>query len=271
MHNDQLGKRAPLVVVTPCRDEQDGVEELVTSLDRWAQSEQATRRVRAVFVDDGSVDATADRLHRFCAEADSHCLQQAARLSQSPAGGLTAALALGVAATTEDDALIGFLDADCTYPPEILSRLAARVDAGADVALASPYHPDGGVEGVPGWRLGLSRGASSLWRWASGAPEIHTFTSMVRVWRRSVLLRCMPERGGFLGVTESLVRAARSGARIDEEPAVLRRRRTGQSKMRIARVAFGHLGMAAACLRGRLDEPLDTTAADRTAQVADVG
>jgi hypothetical protein len=95
---------------------------------------------------------------------------------------------------------------------------------------------------VPRWRRALSALASLAYRRATRAP-LHTFTSMVRVYRRSVLEDCTPQHAGFLGVTEVLLQAIERGYRAIELPAVLRRRRAGQSKMRVLRVGLGHLGL----------------------------
>ena len=78
---------------------------------------------------------------------------------------------------------------------------------------------------------------------ASGQRGIHTFTCMVRVYRREVLGACEPQRGGFLGVTEVLLRALAAGYRVVERPATLHRRRVGQSKMRVLQVGCAHLGL----------------------------
>ena len=53
-----------------------------------------------------------------------------------------------------------------------------------DLVTASPYHKDGGVRNVPGWRLFLSRGASFLYRRVLRS-KLDTYTSCFRVYRRS--------------------------------------------------------------------------------------
>ncbi len=82
--------------------------------------------------------------------------------------------------------------------------------------------------------------------------QLYTYTSMVRAYRRETLEACMPRRGGFLGVTEVLLRAIRDGHTVVEVPAVMRRRRAGQSKMRVLSVGLGHLGMMVALITRRL-------------------
>ena len=87
----------------------------------------------------------------------------------------------------------------------------------------------------------LSSIASRTYRRLTGTP-LHTFTCMVRVYRKPVLQACPPKHDGFLGVTEVLLAAIQRGYKVAEVPATLSRRRQGQSKMRVATVGFGHLG-----------------------------
>lgn len=237
------GARAALTVVVPLFEEAANVPALAEALRAFSSAERAVRPVEIVLVDDGSRDATAALL------AELGPTIPARVLTHPENRGLTAALLTGSRAANSE--LIGWLDGDLTYPPAILGGLAQACDDGADVATASCYHPEGAVEGVPRWRLCLSRGASSLHRLTSGA-RLHTFTCMVRVQRRATLLASVPDRGGFVGVTEWLLRALRAGSRVVEVPAVLRLRVGGRSKMRVLRVALRHFGLALANLTGRL-------------------
>jgi hypothetical protein len=63
---------------------------------------------------------------------------------------------------------------------------------------------------------------------------------MVRVHRRDALLACLPEEGGHLGVTGSLLALLARGARVVEVPATLRARTSGHSKLRAAGAILGH-------------------------------
>ena len=96
----------------------------------------------------------------------------------------------------------------------------------------------------------MSKIASKGYRLATGIP-LHTYTSMVRVWRREALEACKPRRRGFSGVTETLLLALMQGRRVEEWPATMRRRRRGQSKMRVLRVGLEHLSLMAWATRMR--------------------
>ena len=227
-------ERRSLSVVIPLFQEEAAVPALARELAAFLERERCVRPVELVLVDDGSTDRTHQLLR-------AHFGGEAAEIRRHDRNlGLTQALRTGAEAANGD--LIGWLDSDLTYEPHVLSKLALQIDAGADVACASCYHPDGGVDGVPPWRLWLSTLASRSYRRLTRAP-LHTFTCMVRVYRKEVLAQCVPERGGFLGVTEVLLRALSRGYRVVETPAVLRRRQSGHSKMRVLRVGWQHLNL----------------------------
>jgi hypothetical protein len=105
---------------------------------------------------------------------------------------------------------------------------------------ASPYHKDGGVRNVPGWRLFLSRGASFLYRRVLRS-KLDTYTSCFRVYRRSSMVNTELRESGFLGIAEMLGRLDLSGGKIVEFPTVLEVRLFGISKMKTAKTILGHL------------------------------
>ncbi len=226
--------------------EEAGIPALADSMERFLASEGQHRDVDLILVDDGSTDRTAELLKKLLLD---RLGSRASLLSHASNQGLTAALSTGSQAARGD--YVAWLDSDLTYNPELTSQLATALDRGADVAASSCYHPDGGVDGVQKWRLLLSSAASKLYRTLTRG-QMHTYTSMVRAYRREVLAACMPRREGFLGVTEVLLRAIRAGYVVVEVPAVMRRRRNGQSKMRVLSVGIGHIKMMLAWLTHRL-------------------
>jgi dolichol-phosphate mannosyltransferase len=109
-----------------------------------------------------------------------------------------------------------------------------------DIVTASPYHPEGGVVGVPAYRLFLSRGSSFVYRilvnW-----HVYTYTCLFRAYRSKVIKNIHFESDGFLAGTEILVNAMLKGYRVAEFPAVLHRRMYGVSKAKIAQTILSHL------------------------------
>ena len=105
---------------------------------------------------------------------------------------------------------------------------------------ASPYHRNGGVQNVPGWRLLLSKGASVLYRRVL-RTKIASYTSCFRVMRRSAMLDIEPTAPGFQGVPEMLGLLDLKGGKIIEFPTVLAVRLFGASKMKTLNTVAGTL------------------------------
>lgn len=225
-----------LSVVIPCYNEAENVPglsaDLLPVLERLRQSER-WQAVELLLVDDGSKDATA----QLVSEAFSN-LPNFRLLRHGVNQGLGAALRTGLAAATGD--VIVMTDSDATYPFGEIEPMLARLTDGVDIVTASPYHPDGGIDNVPPFRIFLSKGASALYRVLVN-PRLHTYTSMFRAYRRAVLVNGRPEHSGFLGVTELLVCAMLNGAKVAEHPCRLRVRRYGQSKAKVWRITKSHL------------------------------
>jgi hypothetical protein len=130
-----------------------------------------------------------------------------------------------------------------------------------DMVTASPYHKDGGVRNVPGWRLFLSKGASFLYRRVLNS-QLSTYTSCFRVYRRSSVTGLELRESGFLGIAEMLGRLDLRGGRIVEFPAILEVRLFGASKMKTARTILGHLTLLTRLLKIRIfrkKEPIKTS------------
>jgi dolichol-phosphate mannosyltransferase len=224
-------------------DEVDSVPALTKALQDLQASEGTRRELEFVLVDDGSRDRTWEALAARTPRDDPRW-----RLVRHDRNrGLTAALRTGTETARHE--LVGWLDADLTYDPGILAALASSVDRAGGLAVASCHHPEGRMEGVPPLRRALSRPASRCYRLAT-RHRLHTFTCMVRVQARELALRTWPEREGFLGVTEQLLRVLDLGSPVAEVPAILRARDAGRSKMRVLRATMAHLGLIAAARRG---------------------
>jgi dolichol-phosphate mannosyltransferase len=239
-------QRQRLTVVVPCYNEADSLANLAAGLGRLRAAVAAEYELEIVLVDDGSRDGTWDLLQKYFARDPS------VRLVRHEANrGIAAAIATGICEATAD--IVASLDADCTYEPTQLVSLLSLLKEGVDVVVASPYHPEGRVIGVPRWRLSLSRFASRLYGLVM-RNQLHTYTSCVRVYRRSAVVDLPLSHSGFVGIVELLWQVDRRGGRIVECPAVLKVRTTGQSKMRIARTALTHLKFMAHCAWQRLTD-----------------
>ena len=184
--------------------------------------------VRLLAVDDGSTDGTSAGLA---------AIQGLDVVRHARNRGVGAAMTTGLLEATGEAALV--YDPDEAYAPEILPRLLEALDR-ADLATASPYHPEGAVEGVGAFRLLLSRMASSLYRFRTRTP-LRTFTCAVRAYRLPLARNLLPAPDDFTAAAYLLARALGTGLRVVEVPARLRVRRAGASKMRLWRTIRAHL------------------------------
>jgi dolichol-phosphate mannosyltransferase len=221
-------------LVIPAYNESEGVQQMAQALRTLLQYVRKTHEVEVVFVNDGSKDNTAELLTTEFKDDPKISV-----VSHDVNKGLGAAIRTGFQHAKGD--IIITTDFDGTYPlntiPQILARM--MVD-NVDIVTASPYHPNGHVEGVPRYRLVFSFGASLLYRLLVNW-RIHTWTALYRAYRRNVVETISFESNDFLAGTELLVKALQAGYRVSEFPTTLHVRTFGQSSIKVARVTRQHL------------------------------
>lgn len=210
---------APLVsVIVPLLDEEESVaplyEELSTVLQRWQ------RPYELIFINDGSTDATGERLQHL-AERDPRVTAIHFRRNY----GQTAAMAAGI--DFSRGRIIVPMDGDLQNDPADIPALVARLDEGFDV--------------VSGWRRDrrdsflrtlLSRAANWLISKVSGV-ELHDYGCTLKAYRREVItgVRLYGEMHRFVPVY-----AAMQGGQVAEMVVHHRPRRYGTSKYGLGRV-----------------------------------
>lgn len=251
-HLEPAGDRTPVSVVVPCFNEEDVLPYLANTLDRVREALAARYDVRFILVDDGSSDLTWDGLAAAFGGKPGFEL-----VRHEVNRGVAAAILTGIRrAETE---IVCSMDCDCTYDPLELSNMIPLLRPGVDLVTASPYHPAGRVRNVPGWRLGLSRGAAWLYRRVL-RTKLHTYTSCFRVYRKGSVAGLPVRNGRYLGVAELVGRLDLAGGTVVEHPATLEVRLLGRSKMKTVRTVVGHLGLMARLFVARLRSPMTTTA-----------
>jgi len=229
-------------LIIPCFNEAEGIPQLCSRLRELCAGLSLNGGTEVIFVDDGSVDGTADVIRREGGGLPYRIVTHERNL------GLGHALRTGFAESRGREVVT--LDSDCTYEPMQAIPLLELLRQGNDVVTGSPYHPDGEVVNVPGWRLLLSKTLSHLY-WIIVPVHLYTYTSCFRAYRREALAVLDSRDPGFLAVTELLVSAILKGLRVAELPARLTSRRFGQSKIRTAAVAMSHLRYLARVLLAR--------------------
>jgi len=228
----------PVSIVIPCYNEQESLPYLaktLASVETRLQDIGYTSKL--IFVDDKSQDNTLDVVHSlFGTRGDVRVVKH--EVNKGVAGGIMTGLR---AADTE---IVCSIDCDCTFDPHELVKMIPLLKDGVDMVTASPYHKDGGVQNVPGWRLLLSKGASVLYRRVL-RTKIASYTSCFRVMRRNAMVNIHPTAPGFHGVPEMLGLLDLNGGVIVEFPTVLAVRLFGASKMKTAKTIVGTVKLIA--------------------------
>lgn len=235
-----------LSIVIPCYNEADNVPKLLTEflpvvkalVEQGRAGHVPTARLEVIFVDDGSRDGTFPQL----VDAFAECAVPGVTFhftQHQHNRGLGAALRTGL--DLAKGQVVVTTDCDGTYHFSEIPHLLARLTPDIDLVTASPYHPEGAVDGVPAYRLLLSRSSSAIYRLLADR-RVYTYTALFRAYRRAVIQTVPFTSDGFLAGTELLVNAIRMGYRVAEHPTVLHSRAFGVSKAKIARTVRAHLG-----------------------------
>jgi dolichol-phosphate mannosyltransferase len=238
--------------VIPAYNEAENVPRLLADLLPRASELEA----RVIVVDDGSTDATAELVREYASGPEVRLIRHPvnAGLGAAVNTGLRAALAEG----GDDDAIVT-LEADTTSDLDDLPKMLELFDRGYDLVLASVYAPGGRILGVSGHRVAISKAVSNVFRLACGLRELHTLSSLYRVYRAGTLRRAASTHGdhlvrepGFAVNIELLLKLHRAGARIGEVPTVNDwSTRMGESKMRVVPTARAYLRVMAGHFAGR--------------------
>jgi dolichol-phosphate mannosyltransferase len=232
-------------VVAPLYNETASLPMLAEALGKLGASLAPEYELECVLVDDGSHDGTYEEAQRCFANVPRVTVLKHARNS-----GPGAAVRTGFGVATGD--VICTIDSDCTFDPmRIPAMLKILHEQKVDIVTASPYHPQGGVENVPAWRLVLSRGASILYRRIC-VCKLYTYTSFMRASRRQVIDTVAFDHNGFAAFTEMLLRASHQGYTIAELPMVLKSRAAGGSKMKVMYTIRTHLSLMLTALWWRV-------------------
>ncbi len=259
-----------LSIVIPCYNEALSLDRLASELRPVLRDLRSGRTsVEVVFVDDGSRDGTWAALQTLAASLAPVAPVRLQRHATNR--GLGAAVRTGLAASRGD--VVVTTDSDSTYRYSEIPALLSRLTADVSIVTASPYHPEGGVAGVPPYRLVLSRGSSFIYR-ALVDSRIYTYTALFRAYRADVVRSVDFQSNGFLAIAELLVNAMLCGYKVAEYPTVLHSRVAGASKAKLLRTIAAHLRFHARIVGRRIGifgQPLRAPARDGSLIVADGG
>lgn len=211
-----------LSIVIPAYNEEQGIAAIVERVLSIEASLRAAgvEQLECIVVDDGSRDRTAEIVQ---------AMGPRVRLIRQQNRGYGGALKTGFCAANGE--LLGFLDADSTYPPEYFPAMCALALDGAEVVIGSRMA--GERSEMPLVRRVGNTIFASLLSLVSGT-RITDSASGQRVLRRSVLPRVYPLPDTLDFTPAMSTRALHEGVKIVELP-IPYKERSGRSKLSVVR------------------------------------
>ena len=242
--------------VIPAYNEAENIPRLLADLAPVARGLGA----RVIIVDDGSSDGTGTVIREHA--RDMHLAVVRHPVNRGLGTAINSGIRAALGESSDDDAIVT-LEADTTSNLDDLPTMLELFDRGADVVLASVYAPGGKIIGVARWRLGASKAVSNTFRVLGGLREMHTLSSLYRVYRAGTLRRAADTYGyllvrepGFAANVELLLKLYNAGASVAEVPTINDwTNRKGESKMQLKPTVLAYLRVMAAHLVGRIQPP----------------
>lgn len=211
-----------LSIVIPAYNEENGIAEIVTRVLAVAPAlkEVGVERLELLVVDDGSKDRTAE-----VAEG----IPGVSLIRHPKNKGYGAALKTGFSKASGE--LIGFLDADGTYPPEYFPQLCKAALNGSELVIGSRMA--GAESQMPVTRrIGNFFFANLLS--ILGRQKVTDSASGMRVFKREILEKIYPLPDGLNLTPVMSTRALHEEIKI-EEIAIPYSERVGRSKLSVIR------------------------------------
>lgn len=215
-----------LSVVIPAYNEENGIAEIMERVlsIRPALQKIGVDNLELLVVDDGSKDQTASIAQKIADEDDNVVI-----ITHEVNKGYGGALKTGFSRARGE--LIGFLDADGTYPPEYFPLLCEQALNGADLVIGSRMA--GEQSQMPATRrVGnlFFAGLLTMLGW----QKITDSASGMRVVKREILSQIYPLPNGLNLTPVMSTRAVHEGIRMCEVP-IPYSERIGRSKLSVIR------------------------------------
>ncbi len=211
-----------LSIVIPAYNEENGIAEIASRVlsVQLALKKVGVDRLELLIVDDGSKDRTAEVAESI----------PGVHLIRHPQNkGYGAALKTGFSKASGE--LIGFLDADGTYPPEYFPQLCEAALKGTDLVIGSRMA--GEDSKMPFTRRVGNFFFANLLTLLS-RQKVTDSASGMRVFRREILERIYPLPDGLNLTPVMSTRAVHEGIKIEEIP-IPYSERVGRSKLSVLR------------------------------------
>ena len=221
-----------LSLVMPARNEEGCI---IQTLERFTDVLSANvGDFEIVVVDDGSTDATADRLRAFSA-----CHPQVVAVTNTGRHGFGMAIRYGLTQITGD--AVAIVMADGSDSPEDLLKYYHKLQEGYDCVFGSRFIQGGSVVDYPRHKLLLNRMANAFIRVLFGLT-FNDITNAFKCYRREVIAGIQPLIAPHFNLTvEMPLKALVRGYSYAVVPITWTNRATGVSKLKIKEMGSRYL------------------------------
>ena len=203
-----------ITIVLPCYNEQGILQNNLNTIIAYLETKSFKYRWEILIINDGSKDKTPDIADEFSRN------NPAIRVIHHPVNlNLGHALQTGFRNAKGD--IIVVLDVDLSYAVEYIEQMVDKlIETSSDIVVASPYMKGGKVIAVPFLRRIMSKWVNRFMR-MSAQDKYHTFTGMVRAYRRSFIRTLNLKTKDYEVNPEIMYKSMILRARIVEIPANL--------------------------------------------------
>lgn len=203
-----------LSIITPCYNEEAILENHIKVIVDYLEARKEKYSWEILIIDDGSKDKSgviADKLAEN--NPDIKVIHHPVNLN------LGRALQTGFRHAKGD--ILVVLDIDLSYSVDHIDKMVDKlIEGAADIVIASPYMKGGKVTAVPFLRRIMSKWVNKFMRLAA-QDKYHTFTGMVRAYRRSFIQSLNLKTKDYEISPEIIYKGMILRARILEIPAHL--------------------------------------------------
>ncbi len=204
-------------LVIPTYNEKENIGALIQKLNSVFSENNVSAEI--IIVDDNSPDGTGG----FCREI-SKKQKNVVVIVRSGKLGLSSAVIEGFEKAKGD--VLGVMDADFSHPVNVIPKMIAEINNGADIAVGSRYVRGGGIKGWPFFRRITSLGATAL---ALPLTRVRDPMSGFFVLRRKVIDGVKLNPIGYKIGLEIIVKGRYK--KLAEVPYVFENRKTGKTKL----------------------------------------
>lgn len=223
-------------IIIPMYNEEKGAATCVQEIVKVIR--QLKIRSRLVVVNDGSTDRTLEILHTKKRQFSTRLVVVNSRVNR----GYGAALQLGIKACKREKLeYVIFMDSDLTNSPKDIPRFVELIPTGVDCVKASRYIENGGMVGVPPFRMLISTLGNLV---ASKVFNlgIADCTNGFRMTRRRLVDDIQFKEKKFSIIMEELYELKKKQARFAQLPVVLTARKNTASNFRYSLATFFNYG-----------------------------